>query len=76
MSASYYTKAMETKLLSTSEAAARLGVHPQTLRKWERNGLIPHAIRTPGGRRRYDAAQIAEMLVAKLSTDHSKEPTT
>jgi DNA-binding transcriptional MerR regulator len=29
-----------------------LGVHPQTLRRWEREGLIPVSW-TPGGERRF-----------------------
>ena len=33
--------------------AAQLGVHPQTLRRWEREGKIPKPERTVGNHRRY-----------------------
>lgn len=39
--------------LSTSKAAAILGVHPQTLRRYEAEGLVTPAFRTKGGERRY-----------------------
>jgi len=41
-----------------SVAAERSGVHPQTLRIYERKGLIEPA-RTTGGNRRYTEADIA-----------------
>ena len=36
--------------LSTRQAAAQLGVHPQTLRKWERAGIVPPVARRRGRR--------------------------
>lgn len=51
--------------LSVGEAAARLGVAPETLRSYGRRyGLLPSA-RTPGGHRRYsedDMARLTRML--------------
>lgn len=47
--------------LSIKEAAARLGVHPATLRRWANQGLIPVAL-TPGGHRRFDAAEVERFL--------------
>jgi excisionase family DNA binding protein len=44
--------------LSLSEASARLGVHPTTLRRWADAGNIP-CLRTPGGHRRFRTADIA-----------------
>ena len=41
-----------------SVAAELAGVHPQTLRIYERKGLVDPA-RTPGGSRRYSDADIA-----------------
>lgn len=38
-------------------AAARLGVHPQTLARWARLGHIKSA-RTAGGHRRYSPAEV------------------
>ena len=50
-----------------SVAARLTGVHPQTLRIYERRGLIkPH--RTPGGTRRYSDADIDRMrLILELT---------
>jgi len=52
-----------SQLVSTRQAARRLGVHPQTLRRWEREGVIPPAQRrrgqrvyTPGDMERIEAA--------------------
>ena len=46
-------------LYSIKQAARKLGVHPQTLRRWERDGKIS-VIRTQGGHRRYDFSNDAE----------------
>jgi MerR family transcriptional regulator/heat shock protein HspR len=43
-----------------SVAAELAGVHPQTLRIYERKGLLDPA-RTPGGSRRYSARDIARL---------------
>lgn len=43
-----------------SVAAERAGVHPQTLRIYERKGLLDPG-RTPGGSRRYSDKDIAKM---------------
>ena len=45
------------RLLSISKAAARLGVHQDTLRAWADKGLVP-VIRTPTGYRRFDPDEI------------------
>jgi excisionase family DNA binding protein len=42
----------QEKWFSLPEAAAQLGVHSTTLRRWADNGEIPH-MRTPGGHRRF-----------------------
>ena len=46
--------------LSISQMAARLGVHPQTLRRWEREGQSPKPERTLGNHRRYKTAPAQE----------------
>ncbi len=43
-----------------AEAARLLGVHPQTLREWERQGRL-HSIRTPGGRRRIPEGEVLRL---------------
>ena len=44
-------------VLSLSEAADLLGVHPSTLRLWSDKGLVP-SVRTAGGHRRYHRADV------------------
>lgn len=43
---------MTSELLQVRAAALRLGVHENTLRAWEKAGLIP-AVRLPSGVRRF-----------------------
>jgi excisionase family DNA binding protein len=52
-------KKREDTMLTTPEAAARLGVSENTLRNWSDQGRVP-AIRRPGGGgyRRYDPTVI------------------
>ncbi len=56
---------MSDGALSVGDAAARLGIAPETLRSYgHRYGLVP-STRTPGGHRRYsdeDMARLARML--------------
>ena len=44
--------------MTISEAAKFLGVTPQTLRRWEKEGKLLPDERTPGGQRRYDLARL------------------
>lgn len=46
--------------MTISVAAGRVGMHPQTLREYERQGLVTPS-RTPGGARRYQEAQLARL---------------
>ena len=49
-----------SNLVSTSEAARRLGISVATLNRWAKNGTIPVAVQAPGrtGTRLYDEATI------------------
>jgi MerR family transcriptional regulator/heat shock protein HspR len=52
-----------------SVAAGLVGVHPQTLRIYERRGLL-NPYRTPGGTRRYSAADLERLgLIQELTAD-------
>lgn len=52
-----------------SVAAELAGVHPQTLRIYERKGLI-EPYRTPGGTRRYSDEDLSRLaLIAELSSN-------
>lgn len=59
------TQAHQEPVYVISVAAELAGVHPQTLRIYERKGLLkPH--RTPGGTRRYSEADLEQL---RLITD-------
>jgi predicted site-specific integrase-resolvase len=49
------------ELISIGEAAKRLGVHPNRLRAWEKQGLI-RPVRLPSGQRRYPVEEINRIL--------------
>lgn len=50
----------EVKFLTVDEFAKRIGVHPQTVRQWDKTGvLLPHH-KTPSGRRLYSEQQVEE----------------
>src|SRR5437763_17168380 len=56
-------------LLSISVAAELAGVHPQTLRIYEREGLLEPA-RSPGGTRRYSPGDIDRLAaILRLTAD-------
>ncbi|MDP9357338.1 MAG: MerR family DNA-binding transcriptional regulator [Chloroflexota bacterium] len=50
------------RLLTISQAAARLEIHPDTLRAWADKGLVP-VVRTPTGYRRFDPEAIDRLRV-------------
>lgn len=49
------------RLLTIGQVADRLGVSPQTVRRWADAGLIPSA-RLPSGQRRFDPDQIEAIV--------------
>ena len=52
------------ELLTISKAAKKLGVHPNSLRNWEKQGLIK-SIRLPSGQRRYSMDELNRLLQKK-----------
>jgi excisionase family DNA binding protein len=52
---------MSEKLLTLREACRRLGVHPNTLRKWDREGKV-RVVRTVGGRRRIPESEVERLM--------------
>jgi DNA-binding transcriptional MerR regulator len=50
------------KLITTSKAAEQLGVHPATLWRWQKAGIVTPTYVTPGGQARWDLDQLAEQL--------------
>jgi len=62
---------MIERLLTLSEACKRLGIHPNTLRKWDNQGKIL-VVRTVGGRRRIPESEV-ERLMGVAKPDTSKK---
>ena len=60
--------ATEQRLYFISVAAEMLGMHPQTLRKYERLGLI-QPTRTVGSMRLYDRAELERLRLIKRLVD-------
>ncbi len=52
-------------LVSVTDVAAAFGVDNRSVRKWETDGAIPPAGRTPGKHRRWAASVIAAELVKR-----------
>lgn len=51
----------QDKLIPAGKAASLLGVHPDTLRRWDADGTLT-ALRTPGGHRRYRMSDIEAFM--------------
>ncbi|WP_333871632.1 IS607 family transposase, partial [Desulforamulus putei] len=56
------------ELLTISKAAKKLGVHPNSLRNWEKQGLIK-PVRLPGGQHRYSMDELNRLLQSGQLTD-------
>jgi MerR family mercuric resistance operon transcriptional regulator len=50
-------------------ASARTGVHIETIRYYERIGLVPRAVRSANGRRRYDDRAMARLMFIRRARD-------
>lgn len=55
--------------VKTSEVAAGAAVNPQTLRYYERRGLLPEPVRSPGGYRAYPAEAVRRVRFIKRAQD-------
>jgi DNA-binding transcriptional MerR regulator len=53
--------------LRPGEVAAAAGVNRETLRYYERRGLVPAPDRSPGGHRRYDEQVVVTLRVIKAA---------
>ena len=58
-------------LVPIGVAAREMGVHPDTLRRWEHEGRIEPAERTPGGRRRYDLSKLRHLAPHKAPSSRA-----
>lgn len=52
---------MDEKLLTLKEACRLLGIHPNTLRRWDEEGKIK-VVRTPKGRRRIPESEVRRLM--------------
>ncbi len=57
-------------MIAVGEAARMLGVSPDTVKRYEKDGLI-RAVRTPRGHRRFSRTAV-ERLVQKAHADAAK----
>ncbi len=55
------------KALSSSEAAAVLGVHPDTLVRWSDDGKV-RCWRTPGGHRRWWKSDLTQLMATEAAS--------
>jgi DNA-binding transcriptional MerR regulator len=58
-----------SEMLSISKVAARAGVHIQTLRYYERRGLIPAPKRAASGYRQYSAESVRIVIFIKRAQE-------
>ena len=56
---------MPNMLVSPREVATVFGVSIDTVRGWEIKGILPRAHKTLGGHRRWEAAEVAPVAVAR-----------
>ena len=57
--------ANKTKLLKIREAAEMLGVNPETMRRWDRDGTFKAIRIGKRGHRMYDEAEILKKISTK-----------
>lgn len=57
-----HARSLDEELLSVGAVADAFGVHPDTIKRWEKAGLIAAATRTPTGHRRFRRADVNARL--------------
>lgn len=55
--------------MTIAQTARRLGVHPHTVGRWQRQGRLPAAVTTPGGHHRYDPDVVESMAAHRHDPD-------
>lgn len=57
----------DAKYMTVTEFAGKIGVHPQTVRKWDKENILkPHHV-LPSGRRLYSEEQVSDMLKKEMT---------
>lgn len=54
-------------MYTTPQFAKKIGVHPQTIRNWEKNNILKPAIISPSGRKYYTQDQVDNYLHGKMA---------
>lgn len=67
------TEDTSEKLIRIGEAAEMLGVHPETLRRWDRDGKLNAVIINDRGDRRYKTSDVLAIINGPQSTESSKD---
>ncbi len=60
-------------LLSSREFAGRVGVTPETVRRWVRNGRVLSWGKTPTGQLRFHPDQVRELLQGPRPTERAQD---
>jgi excisionase family DNA binding protein len=60
----------DDRLLSTPEAAKRLGIARSTLAKYAREGRVRPVLTLPGGQHRWRLPELIEQIQALRPSDH------
>jgi DNA-binding transcriptional MerR regulator len=55
-------QAQDEQLLRMDQAVTLVNLHPQTLRRYEREGKLPNTKRTPGGQRRFAESDLRRLM--------------
>ena len=58
---------MKKLTLNQREAAKVIGVHPDTLRAWDKTGKGPPTIETPAGLKRYPVSELEKFVTPEKS---------
>lgn len=67
------TEDTSERLIRIGEAAEMLGVHPETLRRWDRDGKLNAVIINDRGDRRYKTSDVLAIINGPQSTESSKD---
>ena len=59
------TEQQPSELLTVSQAARSLGVHPNTVRKWSKQGLLKPYRVGPRGDRRFRRSDVEQLLESR-----------
>lgn len=58
----------QKKYYTTKEFAEKIGVHPQTLRNWDKKGILNPSVTSPTGYRLYTKEQYVKYINGEYNT--------